>query len=289
MKENIPTDLIQPYLKGQLPLAERESFEKLLKNDPALHRELTLQRIEMAASELLIAAETRELFQEWKKPQQKFFGKKQLGWLLALAAGIFLLIAVIWHTNQPEATPASRKEQNLPPTENPAPTPDQPTQPVKKTPPEQPVATKQAGNNLLALAQQHFQEPVLPELRQLSADSAAGIVRQAQASYAAAQYAQTLELLALVDSAQLQSATFLAAHALFHLKKYAQAEAEFTRLIEAKSRQYRYPSEWGLLMCRLANAPTKEPAARQQLREILDNPQHPYFIKAQQLEKQLQK
>jgi len=281
-------NLIQNYLRGRMSAAEREQFEQQLETESGLAEELALQRAEMAASERLLESETREWFREWQQPAQSFHRRNLTLWLAAFAAGAFVLVAAVYLLNRPGSPPPNRALQPPLPVDTPAvkQSPEPSTAPPP-APAEKPVAAKPTGANYFALATRNFQEPVLPGTRQLTADSAAGIIRRAQAAYTAGDYRGTLALLAQADSARAQSATFLEAHALFHLKQFAEAEARFESLVAANSRQFRYPAEWGLLMCRLANFPNREQEFRHQLDAMLANPQHPYFEQAKNLESAL--
>lgn len=287
--------LIQNYLRGQLPADERDQFEKQLKTDPALAEEVAQQLAELAAAEQLIASETRAWMQEWQKPAQPVFRVNRFGWLAAIAAGALLLIAAIYLFRQSEAVPQEQADQKAPAVEKPIvnevpPVPAVEPQP-QPAPAEKPVATtpKPATPNYLAEARQYFQEPVLSDIRRTGTDNNVSLIRQAQAAYAATDYQRTLDLLAQTDSLRQQSATFLEAHALFHLNRFAAAETSFEKLVVQNSRQFRYPAEWGLLICRLANFPNRQQAFQQQFEALLNNPQHPYFEQAKNLENALKK
>lgn len=273
MTDNFPDDLLKRYLQGRLSQTEREQLENRLNNEPELAEALALQRAEMASSELLIAAETRTWFAEWKQPEKApFFKNKTVRWVLVVVAGISLVAAAVFLLNRPAATNPNN------PGATPGPSPDIAAQ--------QPAASPESG--YLALAREYSEQPVRAAARQLSpADSKASPFRRAQAAYAAGQYQQTLDWLSQTDSTQAQSATFLKAHTFFQLKRFPEAAALFSRLIDTNSRQYRYSSEWGLLMCRLASYPQQAPEVRQQLQQITANPQHPYFEPAKKLQADL--
>lgn len=288
-------DLIQNYLRGRLPGAERDQFEQQLKADPALAEAVAQQLAELAAAEQLIAAETRAWMREWQKPAQPVFRVNRFwGLAAAVAAGALLLIAAIYLFNQPEPIPKEQADQVAPPVEKPivdeTPPPPVSAPQLQPAPAQKPVATRPATPNYIAEARQYFQEPVLSDVRRTTrADSTRSLIRQAQAAYAAGDYQRTLDLLAQTDSTRMQTATFLEAHALFHLNRFAEAETRFENLVVQNSRQFRYPAEWGLLMCRLANFPNRRQAFQQQLDALLTNPQHPYFDQAKNLESALKK
>ena len=285
MKENSTDDLIRAYLGGKLPPAEREQLEKMMLDDPELAAQVALQRAEAAAAELLIAAETRQLFQQWQTEaphQHSVFRGGPLRWAIGIAAALILVFAV-WQISQPAAyvpmpsSPApTQPPTDLPPTPPPS-APQPPIAGAEQNPPK----VKGRSSNHLALAKQQLQDPFTTSLRQVvTTDSTASIFQKAQLAYATGNYQQSLDLLAQADPAQQQSVTFLIAHAQFQLGRFDEAAAQFNQLIAQNSRQYRYRSEWGLLMCRLADQPRSETAFRNQLNEMLAQPKHPFFQQA---------
>lgn len=283
MKEKIPDDLLQAYLQGKLAAQERVLLEEKIGSDPDLARTVALRRAEMAASELLIAEETRQMFQEWKNlPRTQ--GRLIL-WIIGLGTILALLAIALWQATRSTATPAPAVHQKPTATEPVAPNTQPPA--AQQSRPEKPAATARLSSNYRTLAGLFFEEPALPNFRQVPTDSTLSIFSQAQQAYTAGNYRQTLDLLALTDSTRRQSATFLRANALFHLGRFAAAEAQFATLVDQNSRQYRYPAEWGLLLCRLANTPNREQAFRQQLDAILQQPEHPYFEQAKKLKKEI--
>jgi hypothetical protein len=286
MKEKIPDDLLQAYLQGKLSAQERILLEEKISDDPDLARAVALHRAEMAASELIIAEETRQLFQEWKKPRRTL--NNPMSWITGLGAILALLAIAVWQTTRPTATPAPAANPNPTPTESPSPaTPMAEPPAAQQSRPNQPVATARPGSSYRKLAGLFFEEPALSNFRQVPTDSILSIFSQAQQAYTAGSYQQTLDLLAQTDSTRRQSATFLRANALFHLGRFAAAEAQFATLVDQNSRQYRYPAEWGLLLCRLANTPNREQVFRQQLDAMLLQPEHPYFEQAKKLKKEI--
>lgn len=294
MKKHLTDDQIQAYLRNQLPPTEREQLEKTLLDDPEIAEQVALQRAEAAAAELLIAAETRELFLQWQAkktlPRPVFRGGP-LRWAIGGAAGL-LLVFVAWQMLRPAAHEPlpGRPAPAQPPSELPAPQAAAPAAqpPVATAPPKPKAPAKSRPQNYPALAQQHLPDPLPSNFRQpAAADSTASIFQTAQRAYGAGDYQQTLNLLAQTDVAQQQSAAFLAAHALFQLGRFGAAAEQFERLIAQNSRQFRFRSEWGLLMCRLADRPRSEKVFQKQWKEMLAQPEHPYFQQAKALRKAL--
>jgi hypothetical protein len=285
MKEEIPDDLTRAWLNGQLAPAEREKMERLLDSDPSLAAGMARRRAEMAVSELLIAAETRNLFREWRaESPQPLPGVKPAVWLAGIVAGFVLMAVAVWLVCFPPGAPAL-------PAENPSPklqpTPPASSAPIAAAPAEKPAATPAASINYRALATRYLPDPTFSKLRRTTVDTAASPYRQAQRAFEAGDYRRTIGLLAQTDSTQQQSAAFLSAHALFRLQRFAEAEAQFARLVEGNSRQYRFASEWAVLMCRLADFANHHKEARQQLDSILNNPEHPYYEQAKQLRQKM--
>ena len=282
MNHNAPDELLRAYLKGTLAQAEKKALEDRLAEDDGLAQALDLERAEMAAAELLIAAETRQYFAEWATDRRRTALQiRPLLGLVGLAASLLLLFAAIQWLYQPPqqqagATPPQPAPQPLPSVE-PLPPPDRlpshSTRPPEKLP------------DYLSLARQQLPAPLLTNLRQNSADSSLSSFEQAQLAFSKGYFQQTLDLLDHTDSTRRQATTFLEAHALFQLGRYAEAELRFAQLVRQNSRQFRFQSEWAVLMCRLANYTQQPASARQQLDAILAQPQHPYFEKAQALQK----
>lgn len=295
MKEDSPNDLIGRYLKGKLSPSDLEKFREMLGTAPELARELDLRRAETAVSELLIAAENRNWFREWQAetPSRRgFLRSRPVAWFVVIAAGLLLLFAAIRLFQQPPATPspAVENDKSLPQSVTSIPRQTPVTdirQPATDALPENRPILQRSSGYYRALAQNLLLPPVLPNLRRTSADSTAGVIRRAQQAYDAGNYPLTLDLLADVDSTRLQSAAFLKAHTLFHLERFAEAETQFTHLIEWNSRQFRFQSEWGLLMCRLADFPRRKNEVRKQLNDLLARPEHPYFEQAKTLQQAL--
>lgn len=290
MKEKTE-ELLRDYLLGKLSPADRDTFQSRLQTDPELAQELALQRAEMAASELLIAADTRNLFGQWrteKHPGGGFSGIKPLLWLGGIAAGVLFIFAAIRLFSPVSAVEQTKNRTALPiPPETQAVQnlPEQPGQ-TAGTLPEKP-ATRSPKEDYRQLAAQLLPEPVLSTLRRIPADSSVSSFYRAELAYSRGNYQETLDLLDQTDSTRWQATAFLSAHALFNLRRFAEAETRFGSLTAANSRQFRYLAEWGVLMCRLADFSKQEKAFRDQLYGILTRPEHPYFEQAQTLEKKL--
>lgn len=292
MEVNERYELVKAYLSGHMAPAERERFEARLPSDPALVEELDLQRAETAARELLLASEARAFFREWgqERPSEGWLhSRRLLGWLAGIALLVLVLAAVWWRgsgtseVRQDALPPATVPPEVVPPAPK-----AEPSVPIAREMPKPPVRPRKQQESHTRLALQYFQEPALTNLRQPAQTGNASAIRQAQLAYAAGNYAQTLDLLAQVDSTRRQSADFLAANALFHLGRYDEAASRFHDLIDQNSRQYRYAAEWGLLLCRLAHSEEELPVFREQLSAILEQPEHPYYEQAKALKQALE-
>jgi hypothetical protein len=287
MKEKIPEALVRDYLLGKLSPADLEDFYTRLGTDPALARELDWQRAEMAVSETLIASEIRNMFEEWRTAASSppgRFNVKPLWWIGGIAAGLVIAWLAIEFYYPVTPPPPVLVEKPLPPPQIP-----DTAQPEKReaADPAGKIPLSTPARNYRSLAAQWLPEPMLSNLRQISSDSTGGAFRQAQETYRSGDYRKTLQLLAQADSTRWQSSAFLSAYALFHLNRFREAEARFAELVARDSRRFRYDSEWGVLMCRLAEFPGREKEVRQQLNQILDKPEHPYFDRGKLLEKAL--
>ena len=284
MKEPVPDEQIRAYLKGRLEGPALRQFERLLDDNADLTRSLALRRAEMAASELLIASETREWFKTWGEempPPQKSALKSVVLWILGSGLFLTVLLWAIWPQTPPNTTDTPsvvKPSEGSMPKVSP-----KTTLPSAAAVPTKPDQRRPAAQAYVAMALQQLPNPVRSNVRRSGPDTTIGALRKAQLAFADGDYPQTLALLAQTDSAQAQSAAFLAAHALFRLKRFDEAEARFAELMDRNSRQYKFQSEWGLLMCRLAGLPDEKKAFHDQLDAILKQKDHPYFNQAEAL------
>lgn len=285
MHKQLPNEHIKNYLQGRLSAPERAALEVLVASDPDLAQRVALLRAEMAAAELLIAEDTRQLFQTWgKQPRRTLLGKMPLLWSVGTIAVLLLLAIATWLTTRPTntKTPPPPKANTQHPQAAPVPPPDRPRQPIAQVPPT--TAPRHSATDYRALAAQNLYDPVLPNFRHAATDTADAPIAQAQQAFSAGNYEQTLRQLAQADSTHSQTTAFLAAHALFRLGRFGEAAEQFAALAAQRSRQYRYAAEWGLLLCRMAELPEQEAAFRQQLDALLAQPEHPYSEQAKALE-----
>lgn len=287
MTQEPSEETIRAYLKGGLPPNERQAFESELTRDAALAEKTSLMSAEMAAAEWLIAEENRALFAQWKVEKQQKVPNRTLDkfstWIL-LAFCLAVLSVAFWYLRPIRpSTPATPSTPVLPQA-------NQEKIPAveEKNDVDLPVQPP-AGRRYLALARRHYSEPVLTTLRRSQTDTTKTPFILAREAYAAGNYEQALGLLEQVDSTRRQAADFLAAHALYHLGKYRDAEKTFENVVASGSKQYRYPGEWSMLVCRLAQLPLRKAVFEKQLDDILKNPDHPYFQQAENLKKDLKK
>lgn len=278
---------IRDYLKGRLSGEERAAFESRLRQDAALTARLELLRAEMAAAELLIAEDTRALFEHWRqeRPNKEAFWRRPRFWYATFVLTAVLVLGAWWFYTAKEPEP---------PVELPLREQRSPVQEEKKSVPVAPTATAPAARrpkktDYIALADRYFQEPVQPTVRRPLADTTLSPLRSAQEAYGQGRYEEALEWLAQVDSTRGQSAAYWQANALYHLRRFAEAEAAFAQLVADNSRQYRYASEWGMLMCRLAVLPKEKDLFEKQLQAIIADPKHPYAGQAVQLDAAIRK
>ncbi|MBK8555227.1 MAG: hypothetical protein IPL65_05390 [Lewinellaceae bacterium] len=224
MKPTTREERIRAYIKGTRSQEEKANFEQELRSDPSLAEDLALARSEMAAAELLIAQETRQLFRKWQPAPRSIWSKRIIIWGLVIAGALLLIYvgAGYWKSQTP--VPTSQPEKQVAPTPVP---PPKPTEPIAQVNPETNSPAPATRSNYLALAEKQLPDPMLSQLRSTTAGSAQSLLGQAQQAYTSGKYQQTLELLAQTDSTQLQSAGYLKAHTLFRLKRFAEAEQQF--------------------------------------------------------------
>lgn len=269
--QQIDETTIRNYLRGRLDAAARAHVEQSLQTDPALARQVALYRAELDAYELLLEAESRAWFKTWAETPQPRRASKRLWVFACLAIGLSVTLYAVFF-RPPYAPPT------LPPVPQPTSVPAVPSPaPKPAIPSTTPVAP--AASSPMAMALRAMPNPI-NKFRNGPADSLVNSYQKAEQAFEAGQYTKTLEWLAQTDSTQQQSADFLAGHALFRLHRFAEAEAHFDVLVRQNSRRYHYHSEWGILLCRLAQGPNKRAAYLQQWRYIRSNPDHPYYEQA---------
>lgn len=280
---------IRDYLKGRLSGEERAAFESRLRQDAALTARLELLRAEMAAAELLIAEDTRALFEHWRqeRPGRGLIkGRGPLVWAFAIFAILLSVFGAWWLITAKDGEPAERRpaKESMPAREMEQPKPALPPAAAPMPPVRRPKT-----KDYIALADKYFQEPVQPTVRRSVADTVQSPLRLAQEAYGQGRYEEALEWLAQVDSTRGQSAAYWQANALYHLRRFAEAEAAFAQLVADNSRQYRYASEWGMLLCRMAVLPKEKDLFEKQLQAIIADPKHPYAGQAVQLDAAIRK
>lgn len=278
MTQDPKEEIIKAYLKGGLTEAERLAFEAELDQDDVLAENTALMSAEMAAAEWLIAEENRALFAQWKQEKSKNEPGRINGTTLGWVGFVFCLLLIAG------AARYHQQKQPAPPT-TPS-SPDLPQANQEKSDVALPVQ-RPVGRNYLALARQHYKEPVWSTVRRTQADTTKTPFILAREAYAAGNYKEALGLLEQVDSTRRQVADFLAANALYHLGKYREAETTFENLIASGTTQYRYTGEWSLLICRLAQLPARQAVFEKQLADVLSRPDHPYFQQAKDLDNAL--
>ncbi|MCW5922646.1 MAG: hypothetical protein KIS77_09890 [Saprospiraceae bacterium] len=290
MHEQLPDEHIKNYLQGRLTAPERAVLEALVTSEPDFARRVNLLRVEMAASELLIAADSRQLFQAWAKQKRRGAANgSTLGWKVALVVGALFLAVLVWLLLPPGNAPAPRAAPITPESQKNTPViPETPQPPPPAPASEKPIAKRRARPDYRLLAIRHLDAPSPSAYRRVPAEGVSDAIAEAQEAYSAGEYQRALDLLAQAEGERAQSATFLAAHALFRLNRFDEAAGRFSALAEQRSRQYRYAAEWGLLLCRLAEMPEQEPAFRQQLDALLAQPEHPYWEQARELKAAMQ-
>lgn len=275
MNQNERHQSIRAYLLERMPAADREAFEAAMAADPVLAQDVALQLGEIEIGEMLLEEQARGWIAAHRRQRTAWglFGLKKQVVVTLLAATIALVLAAVWWFRTPETA------RDTPPViAHQAPPPPVATAPNGDTAPAQPV--RPPADRYLALARENFQEPPLHTLRTPAPANAASYYRQAEQAYSRGEYQHSLDLLAHTDSTQQQLTAFLEAHALFHLGRFQAAAGQFSFLIDSNSRQFRYDSEWGLALCRLAEKATRQKAL-DLLRSLAGQPDHPYAGRAQ--------
>ncbi len=325
---------IEAYLFGELPPEEAEAFARQIGEDPALARQVELHRLEHDAMEVLLERELRENLQEWTRTAKKgaepvngpglpaaeqvkrprIIPLRRLLWLAAILAGaIFAGIGIIW---QPWAVspPVAIEQEEAPPpehispspapalpSEEPAPEPGQPLPSTSGQEQETPEPPRQVGPELLALANEAFNDPFSGDQvrgEPPAASGEAGPFAAAVAAYKAGRYERARQLAAEVPASEASygDARLLIGRSLYRQGRYEEAATVFHGILDDEAiapedellqKLARQTAEWNLMATYLAQGPPMLPAANRLLEKMLNEEQHLFGQKAGRLKVKL--
>lgn len=280
-------DQIEPYLNGELSVAEKEAFEQAVSADASLatavsrHRDM-LQRLE--------GLRLRKTVKSAISGIPKRHGKSRLFTLLVSGSVLTaLLLALVWFFLQRREQPPGAVETVVP---QPAtPIASQPeTIPLDSTPQRQaPLRARESGapGKMIALAKSNLIEPG-PTMIRGNANTPPP-PKEAPAAKAADQYAagnfrNAADLLASEDLVgDDDDARYLRAAARFHLSQFTAAASDYAAL--QASLQYSHEARWNFILCQLALGNVEK--AQKLLNNIIKEPHAPFGTRALELQNQL--
>jgi tetratricopeptide (TPR) repeat protein len=197
------------------------------------------ERLEHQARESLVADDLSAKMKQWQQHAPPPKGKKGGGPLLPILLMLLALGGAAW-LFWPSA------DANVePPQPSEAPTPLPPTdQPISLPAKQEPMAEKPASppNRYLALAQAHYRAPDFGAEIRGDAPATQNWLNDARRALAEGRYADALNALEHTPAEYQTDADYLRGHALFGLKKYAQAASTFGSLTQ--SLRYGEAAQW---------------------------------------------
>lgn len=233
------------------------------------------EQLEREARESLVASDLSAKMKQWRDqppPQSNGNGGAPLRILLVLLA----LVGAAWLF-----WPKAEGDKNFPRQEQPSelPTPTQQAPQIKQAPiAQKPVPTT---NRYLALAQSSYRAPEFASEIRGDASSSQDLLNNARRALAERRYADALNALQNVDAEYKSDAAYLRGHALFGLKKYAQAAAVFGQL--TGSVRYGEAAQWYEALALLPDFAQTKPVVLKKLKKMVDDEGHTFHREAKEL------
>ena len=301
MTEEEKTLLIERYLKGELPDAERREVERMIETDASFAEDVSVIRL------MLNTLEDRELVQfhgkitaawdaedytpeiRWPTGSGRLkLSHKRRFWFLAIAVLATMAVISVWnfyHFHQ--AAPVINNPQP-PVQQEPAPPVNRDT--TVKTPPVRPQAQnapEKPNPKYIAMAKSNYgAAPDFSNLRKGTGNTPVDslpALQQAERAFADKQYKKVVQLLAKPGSGVLESATYLRGHAYFNSGNYAAAAKDFS-VVADMQKQDADDAGWYLLLSNLALYGPGNETVRRQLDAIAGDSGHPHVAEAKKLQ-----
>ncbi len=311
MTEEEKTLLIERYLKGELPDAERREVERMIETDAQFAEDVSVIRL------MLNTLEDRDLVQFHRKVTDAWdaeevddddkdddqdntpenrppagSGHLKAGsnrrWFLAAALLLTAVAFGVWKYNRTQPAPPVVNDPQPPVQQAPAPPVNRDT--TVKPPPVRPQAqnTPEKPNpKFIAMAKSNYgAAPDFSNLRKgtgnIPVDSLPAL-QQAERAFADKKYKKVVQLLAKPGSGVLESATYLRGHAYFNTGNYAAAAKDFSAVADMQ-KQDADDAGWYLLLSNLALYGPSNETVRRQLDAIAGDAGHPHVAKAKKLQ-----
>lgn len=315
MTEKQKTLLIERYLKGELPDAERQEVERMAENDAQFAEDISLMHVVLSTLEDrdlvqfhrdITAAWDAEDGDEKEGPELETpvapdtlqVGWSRRRWLLAAALLIAIVVIGLWQyyrlqqpspiVNKPETS--EKQEQTpeilIPPREEEAPAP--PTRPQAQNPQSKPQPNRQ----YIAMAKTHYgYAPDFANIRKTGANALPDSLtplQRAERAFADKQYDKVIQLLAQPDAKVRESSLYLRGHAHFNAGHYKAAARDFRSVAEMKGFSLDNAT-WYMLLRDLAIYGPTDANVQAQLKSILTDLGHPYNDAAKKLQSEIRR
>jgi TolA-binding protein len=305
---NTPYELedLDDYLQGRMSASDKEVFEQALSNDPALQQRLEALRAESSVLEMLRREHLLQQLEQWSEepsPEKKT-DPTQVGQramlprnLVFVLLGILLIIgvAIVWQifgskTDQQEGiqTPAPTildDTLHKPAVQEPI----AQEVPAKDDPKTSPAPDNDNAAYALLAANTYMEEDFTQTLMGDGGDDAESRYEQAVGFYSNKQYLKALKVLKNPEKSMEQEYLYLRGYTYYHLGDYQKAEQDFRAFRNFSTSDRKLDAIWCEVFCLVKQLPDARGRLDKVLKEITANPKHPYFDRAQQLQKSLRR
>ncbi len=311
---------IEQYLRGLMPAGEARAFEAEMASDPELATLVQQHRLERQGLEVLVerdlfakmAAWDREtaIFQQTQPRQTRVrpmvwawraaavLAVAMLGWWLLRdqTAGTPSAEPPLVHTTKPGRK--SRAPEIRKPTSNrPAPALQPERQPAsgemaqkEETAPAPIEELPESSVDYAAVATEFYRESdFLPPKGSKGGTAGSSAYNQALDNFQDGKYNDVVSKLkpALNTGTDALQRKELLALSLYKSQQYEAVVPYLTELIASHQSPYAQRAEWALVLTLLHQMPAKQPLLNRVLSGILADPQHPFYLRAHQLEARL--
>lgn len=237
------------------------------------------ERLEREARESLVASDLSAKMKQWRNTPPEG-GNRGNGAPLRILLVLLALGGAAWLF-----WPKAEKGNPLPPQEQPS----ELLPPVQQTvpPAQEPIAQKpaQSSNRYLALAQSNYRAPDFDTEIRSGTPPGQNVLNDARRALAEHRYADALNALQNDSPEYKTDVAYLRGHALFSLKKYAQAAAVFGQL--TGSIRYGEAAQWYEVLALLPDFEQVKPNAMKKLKKIVDDEGHTFQQEASRLISQI--
>ena len=252
-------DRIERYLRGEMDEQERPVFEQELREDPALKKELEVQRFERALIEEAFDEKLRRDIQRAMAGDDEPRFRLRLLPAAAIAAGVAAILAAalwLWHAAQPVGPVAVAKQAYL----------------------ENAPKFQDISRSLRGAGQREELSPIAETVEKLGQND--------EATLAIAR--DSLLAVPATNQEAYELAQYYAGHAYYKLGEYQLAFEQFRRAgqLENLDIELRQAADYFALLSAIASGEPPEVYAPL-LEKILSNPNHRHLKKTRKLQEKL--